>query len=70
MTYVIITETSWGHEVRKDIKGTISLEKFTDSRIVAIFGKKAKAIYKLYTDSSCVQIAQEGENGNRNKKRN
>ena len=57
MIYVIISETSWGHEVRKDIKGTISLEKFTDSRIVAIYGKKAKAIYKLYTDSSCVQIA-------------
>lgn len=55
MVYAIISETDFGLEVRKDIKGTVSLEKYTDSRIMAIYGK-AKAIYKVYADSSCVQI--------------
>lgn len=55
MVYAIITETDFGMEIRTDIKGTVSLEKYTDSRIIAIYGK-AKAIYKVYADSSCVQI--------------
>lgn len=53
MAYVIITETNFGLEVREDIKGTVSLEKFTDSRILAIYKAKAKHIYKVYPDSRC-----------------
>ena len=58
MAYVIIIPNSHhiDGEERIDVKGTVLLERYTDSRIVAIYGKKAKAIYKLYTDSSCVQI--------------
>ena len=50
MTYVIITKTDWGMELRHDIPGTKSLEKFTDSRIMNIY-KDAIAIMKLYAGS-------------------
>lgn len=50
--YAIITETSWGLEVREDIKGNDSLAKFSDARILAIY-RNAKHIYKVYADSSC-----------------
>lgn len=56
MVYAIITETDWGMEIRTDIKGVPSLEKYTDSRIIAIYKGKAKQIYKVYSDSRCVQI--------------
>lgn len=55
MTYVIISETDFGTEIRTDIKGTVSLEKFTDSRIMRIF-RKAKRIYKLYGDNTVVVL--------------
>lgn len=54
MTYVIIMTTDWGLEYRHDIKGTPSLEKYTDNRIIAIYGNKAKHVYKVYNDSRCV----------------
>ena len=57
MAYVIVRETTWGYEYTETVKGTQSLEKYTDSRIVAIHGAKAKAIYKVYADSRCVQLA-------------
>lgn len=52
MAYVIITETEWGHEMREDIKGVPSLEKFTDARILRIYAK-AKRIYKIYDNHKC-----------------
>lgn len=59
MKYMIISVVksgNWSHEVVEYVNGQISLEKFTDSRIIAIY-HNAAAIYKLYGDSSCVQIA-------------
>lgn len=53
MAYVIISETETGMEVRTDIKGTPSLEKFTDSRILSIY-RKAKRIYKVYGDNTAI----------------
>ena len=54
MIYAIISVTEWGYEYRTDIRGTRELEKYTDGRIMAIYGAKAKRIYKVYPDSSCV----------------
>ena len=61
MAYVIIMENPRhiDGEERIDIKGTVSLEKYTDSRILRIY-RKAKRIYKLYADSRCVIL--KGEN--------
>lgn len=56
MNYVIIMETEWGLEYAKTVKGSVSLEKFTDSRIVAIYKAISKHIYKVYADSSCVEL--------------
>lgn len=68
MKYMIIIETDWGLEIPKYIKGTISLEKFTDSRIKTIYkkGKRicvtvgnltvvgvVKSVNKLYPHSLC-----------------
>ena len=58
MSYVIINETEWGHEVREDIKGSPSLEKFTDSRILKIYAK-AKRIYKLYSGNTVIILKGE-----------
>jgi hypothetical protein len=60
MAYAIIRETEWGYEYRTDIKGTRELEKYTDKRIMAIYGAKAKAIYKVYSNGTC--IIMKGEN--------
>lgn len=54
MTYVIIMETEWGLEYRHDVKGAISLEKYTDPRILRLYKKRAKHIYKVYPNSGCV----------------
>ena len=59
MAYVIIRETETGMEYRTDVRGAESLEKFTDARILKIYAK-AKRIYKLYADNSCVIL--KGEN--------
>lgn len=53
MTYVIISTTEWGLEYREDVKGTPSLEKFTDDRILRLY-PKAKHIYKVYPNSGCI----------------
>ena len=58
MAYVIISETEWGMEVRQDIKGTPSLEKYTDSRILSIY-RKAKRIYKLYSNNTVIILKGE-----------
>ena len=58
MAYVVITETDFGMEIRTDIKGTPSLEKYTDSRIMKIYAK-AKRIYKLYENSRCIVLKGE-----------
>lgn len=54
MVYAIIYEDECGVEKRKDVLGTPSLEKFTDDRIVGIYGTMAKHIYKVYPDSRAV----------------
>ena len=58
MTYVIIEKTDWGLELRHDVPGIKSLEKFTDSRILRIF-KNAVAIYKLYENSRVIPLKYE-----------
>ena len=58
MAYVIISETETGMEVRHDIKGTPSLEKFTDPRILRIY-RKAKRIYKLYGNNTVIILKGE-----------
>lgn len=59
MRYAIVTETEGIEEVRY-IKGTRELERFTDSRILAIYGAKAILIYKLYQDYSALILKGEG----------
>lgn len=59
MVYAIIYEYAGGYEERVDVRGVPSLEKYTDSRIMAIY-KKANRIYKVYPDSHCVCL--KGEN--------
>lgn len=58
MSYVIIAETSWGMEYRTDIRGSRSLEKFTDSRILRLYAT-AKIIYKLYENSKVEVLKNE-----------
>ena len=53
MTYAIITETE-GIEERIDIRGQKELERFTDPRILAIYGAKAILIYKVYRDNAVI----------------
>ena len=53
MAYVIIRETETGMEIRTDIKGTPSLEKFTDSRILSIHAD-ATYIFKVYEDNTAI----------------
>ena len=59
MTYAIIMETDCGLEIRKDIPGTKELEKFTDSRILALYGDVAEFIYKVYQDYTAVVLKGE-----------
>lgn len=54
MVYALIYDTDFGLEVRTDIHGTVSLEKYTDNRILNIYGKLCKHIYKVYADSTCI----------------
>ena len=61
MSYMILMDNPDhidGEEV-KYIKGTESLEKYTDSRILRIYAH-AKGIYKLYANSICIIL--KGEN--------
>lgn len=57
MIYAIIypPEYKGGFEVRKDVAGVPSLEKFTDERILRIH-KKAIRIYKVYPDHHCIPL--------------
>jgi hypothetical protein len=57
MSYVIIMKTDYGAEIRKDIQGSVSLEKFTDPRILRIY-KNADRIYKLYPGSRAVALKE------------
>ena len=52
MKYMVVTETEGLEEVRY-IKGTKELERFTDSRILAIY-KAAILIYKLYENNAII----------------
>ena len=57
MSYVIKYENPDridGEEI-VEVKGTASLEKFTDERIMNIH-YKAKAIYKVYDDSTAIVL--------------
>ena len=50
-------KTDYGAEIRKDIQGSVSLEKFTDPRILRIY-KNADRIYKLYPGSRAVALKE------------
>lgn len=64
MVYVVIIETDIDIEQRIDIKGTSSLEKFTDDRIKEIY-KNALYIYKVYDNSRCIILKQTERSGMR-----
>lgn len=57
MTYALISIRENNIRYRKDVLGTVALEKYTDNRIVNIYkGKQVDLIYKVYNDSRCILI--------------
>ena len=72
MVYAIILVTDFGLEIRVDIPGVTSLEKYTNDRISNMYpkGKKVpitvgdisvmatvKYVYKVYPHSRCEELA-------------
>lgn len=59
MKYMAKYPVEWDSEMERVVivDGTISLEIFTDSRIIRIHAK-ANEIYKVYKDSTCICIKE------------